>query len=267
MTESLEADIKKYTEQLAADPKSRAFVPLADIYRKLGRYEEAIAVAQEGLNHHPHYVGAKMALARAYFEDGSLDEAGELLESVIQFAPDNLFANRLLSQIYVQKGTPEKAVPLLRQLLTMEPNDSRAATQLAQIEAAASTGTGSTPPVAEPAVSPQPSPPAAAVGATPPPASPPPAQPVAATASSVQPGIKSATMANLYRSQGHLTEALAMYEELLTAEPQNKAYSTAIEEIKRELTNRGEVARSGDGRGVFLKTLLERIQTRRRADL
>jgi len=81
VADGLEQSIKKYTEQLAQDPRSRVFVPLADAYRQLGRCEEAIAVAQEGLKNHPTYVSGKIALARAYFENGDADPAADLLKT------------------------------------------------------------------------------------------------------------------------------------------------------------------------------------------
>ena len=105
MAESLQDKISKYKEQLAKDPKSRAFVPLADAYRQMGECEEAISIAKEGVSHHPHYVGGKMALARASYEYGDTDVAQELLEAVLRTSPDNLLANRILAEIYVSTRT------------------------------------------------------------------------------------------------------------------------------------------------------------------
>src|SRR5262245_17462535 len=133
MAEGLESEIRKYTEQLAHDPGSRVFVPLSDIYRKMGRYDEAIAVAQDGLKHQPHYIGGKVALARAQFENGDLEPARALFEEVLHLAPDNLIANRLLSEVYLQTGQGPKAVPFLRKLIAIDPQDRRAAEQLASL--------------------------------------------------------------------------------------------------------------------------------------
>ncbi len=109
--DSPEADIKKYTEQLAADPKSRAFVPLSDAYRRLGRYEEAISIAQDGVEKHPTYVAGKMALARALFENGDVDSAREHLSWVLSIAPDNLMASRLMAELDRLTPTPVVQAP------------------------------------------------------------------------------------------------------------------------------------------------------------
>ena len=134
MSASIEADIEKYEKQLLDDPKSRVFVPLSDCYRRLGRYDEAITVAKQGLEVHPNYFGAKVALARSYFENGEIEPAKGLLESILTFAPDNLLATRILSQIYVLEGHKEKAIPCLKRLLALEPQDEQAKAQLEALE-------------------------------------------------------------------------------------------------------------------------------------
>jgi FimV-like protein len=175
MTDSIEARIRAFAEELAKNPKSKAFVPLADAYRQLGRYEEAVQVARKGLAIFPHYVAAKLALARACFENGDADPAAQLLEDVLHTAPDNLLANRILAEVYSEKGERDKAIPLLKKLLALEPGDEWSANRLQALEG----------PVSAPE-----------------PRSPP------------KPGIRTATLAEMYRSQGHEKEALEIYEEL-----------------------------------------------------
>jgi len=293
VNDTFEAQIKKYTEQLAADSNSRVFVPLAEIYRKLGRYEEAISVAQDGLKHHPNYMGGKTALARAYFENGKLEQAQELLESILQLAPDNLLANRLLSELFVEKGEPNLAVPVLKQLVAMEPNDARAAKQLADLEARLS-GAPQLESQPSPHSSPHPSShsPAASSSPKPPVQVKPPGAPLQqpqqkkrslpspslspatiSSAQKAQPSLpqepkkvittQTQTLANLYRSQGHLDKAIEVYQELLKENPGNKSFMLALKQTEREL---GEKIKINSGTNVeFLKTLMVRIQKRRRA--
>jgi len=247
MSETIEADIKKYTEQLAKDPKSRAFVPLADTYRKLGRYEEAISVAQEGLKYHPTYVGGKMSLARAYFEYGDLEPAREVLEGIIRFAPDNLMANRILSEVYVQEGNSEAAIPILRRLLAMEPNDERAAQQLASLEQQSENPStpiegekspnsmkGTEGPIPESANEKRPEPDAMTL--TP-------------------------TIAELYRNQGHLEKSLEVYQTL-----QMKDKIAEIQDQIAQLRTRSDSGDSNESKS-FLNMLLHRIQERRRKSI
>lgn len=239
MGEPFETEIKKYTETLAADPKSRVFVPLSDIYRKLGRYDEAIAIAKEGIVQHPHYMGGKMALARAYFENGDLDLAQGLLEEVLNFASDNLIANRLLSQIYLQQDRGDRAVPLLKRLRALDPNDSWVAKRLEQIQTTAVKA----PPPALP-VEPPP----------PPPALP---EPEGAT--------QTATLAALYRSQGHLDQALEIYRRLLKSDPGDEKLIQAVSGVEAELKGRQKVPAAPPlKKKEFLEKLLARITERRK---
>ena len=230
MSDALELEIKKYTQQLAADPKSRAFVPLSEAYRKLGRYDESITVAREGVTHHPHYVSGKMALARALFENGDVKEAQELLESIAHLSPDNLLANRLLATIYVQQGEGAKAVPFLKQILSLDPSDARARTQLEEVEKKK-----------EPA-----------------PAKPP--------ETSVPQSPRTATLAELYRSQGHLEQALEIYQELLTLDPQNLVYLEETEKLKQDLQGKKQRAGGEPSKETIhmLEELRARIQERRK---
>jgi FimV-like protein len=229
VTEPFEAEIRKHTEAIATDPKSRAFVPLSDIYRKLGRYEEAIGVARDGLARHPNYLGAKVALARAYFENGDYDPARGLLEDVLNFAPDNLVANRLLAQIYIQEGAEARAAGLLKQLGALQPSDPWVAQQLARSSAPS------------PKVS-----------------------PVAMKAAETTPPAETATLADLYRSQGHLEEALGIYRRLLTAEPGNERFTRAAREIAAQIEPPPKSPAPPVGKRQVLESLLARISMRRK---
>ena len=82
------SDIKKFEDTLAKDPASYCFAPLAELYRKTGLLEDAIATAQKGTALHPEYVGGYMALGRAYLDKGLKGEALEALQHVINFTPE-----------------------------------------------------------------------------------------------------------------------------------------------------------------------------------
>jgi tetratricopeptide (TPR) repeat protein len=117
------SDIKKYEEALVNDPASYCFVPLADLYRRMGLLDDAIHVAKKGCDLHPDYVGGYMALGRAYFEKGMKPESKEALEKVVSSAPDNLMARRILSQIYVEVGETAAAAENLLFILSQNPDD------------------------------------------------------------------------------------------------------------------------------------------------
>jgi len=117
------AEIKKYEDVLAKDPRSYCFAPLAELYRKLGLLDDAVQVAKRGIEAHPEYVGGYMALGRTLFEMGLKDESKVALERVVKVTPDNFLAQKLLSQIYIEQGDDVSAEKALQVLVLLNPDD------------------------------------------------------------------------------------------------------------------------------------------------
>jgi len=124
------ADIKKYEDILTKDPSSYCFAPLSELYRKLGLLDDAVAVAKQGIEAHPLYIGGFMALGRALYEKGSRDEAKAALEKVVLATPENLLAQRILSHIYQEEGNLTAAERALRLLVTFNPEDKESSIAL-----------------------------------------------------------------------------------------------------------------------------------------
>ena len=68
------ATIESLKERMARDPLSRAFLQLAEEYRKAGRFDEAVQVCNEGLARHPGYHTARIALGRTYLDAGEFTD-------------------------------------------------------------------------------------------------------------------------------------------------------------------------------------------------
>ena len=124
------ADIKKYEDILAKEPRSYCFAPLSELYRKLGLLDDAISVAKKGIEVHPEYVGGFMALGRALYEQGNREEAKASLEKVVLATPENLLAQRLLSQIYQEEGNLFAAERALQILVSFNPEDTESSLAL-----------------------------------------------------------------------------------------------------------------------------------------
>ena len=91
------------------DPKSRAFLQLAEEYRRAGRLPDAVHVLQVGLKEHPTYLSAQVALGRCLVETGAADAAVEILERAVARDPTQLVASKLLVEAYLAKSQPGKA--------------------------------------------------------------------------------------------------------------------------------------------------------------
>jgi tetratricopeptide (TPR) repeat protein len=129
----LSPEIAKLTEKLAADPKSRLFVPLAEEYIKSGMLEEAQSVLEDGLKIHPNFTSAKTTLGKVYFEKGQMQEAKTLFEALIAVNPDNYFAHRRLARIYHEEGRTEDARKSCNAVLAANPKDEEMNTLLESI--------------------------------------------------------------------------------------------------------------------------------------
>src|SRR2546428_7708564 len=96
--------IESLKERMSRDPLSRAFLQLAEEYRKEGRYDEAARVCMEGLSRHPTYHTARISLGRTYLEAGDLDNARRAFTEVLELQPENHLAAKLLAEIQKKMG-------------------------------------------------------------------------------------------------------------------------------------------------------------------
>ncbi|WP_298439345.1 tetratricopeptide repeat protein [Geobacter sp.] len=122
-TESFWSDIKRYEDILGRDAGSYCFAPLSELYRRVGLLDDAISTARKGIELHPEYVGGYMALGRACFEKGEKAESRQAFEKVVRVTPDNLMAQKLLSQLYLGAGEAERARASLEAVLVLNPED------------------------------------------------------------------------------------------------------------------------------------------------
>lgn len=120
---SIWSEIKKYEDILVKDPRSFCFAQLSELYRKIGLLDDAIFVANRGVEIHPEYVGGLLALGRAYLEKGLKANSREALERVAAMAPDNYIAHKLLSLMYLEQNERVLAQKTLGKVLELNPGD------------------------------------------------------------------------------------------------------------------------------------------------
>ncbi|HEY7676482.1 MAG TPA: tetratricopeptide repeat protein, partial [Candidatus Methylomirabilis sp.] len=220
MMDDLQASeaIQHYEALLARDPGSRAFAQLADAYHRQGRYAEAIAVCDSGLQRYPAFVGARMTLARALADSGDVARAEAEFRRVLEQTPDNIPAHRALGDLLRRQGRPPEALAVYEALHDFIPFDQEI-TELVE-----ALGVTPSPP------GPLPTAPLAAepevtvfdltevAGAPPLPLGPPVGIPEAEGAGP-PPALATETLADLYVQQGFVEEARAIYRELVLVHP------------------------------------------------
>jgi tetratricopeptide (TPR) repeat protein len=119
-------EIDRLATQLAKDPQSKAFLPLAEEYCKVGMWEEAVSVLEDGLRYYPGFITAMVVLGRAYDQLNQPTKARAVLEGAIKLSPENLRAHRTLIKIYAAQGLKEEALTSCRVILGMNPKDEEA---------------------------------------------------------------------------------------------------------------------------------------------
>lgn len=158
--------IDELRRRVQADPASITFAALAEEYRRIGKFNDAIETCLGGLKRHPSYLSARVTLGRALIEVGRFDEAEQELQFVLKSAPENLAAIRGLADIHHRRrdhGYDEaQALATLQQHV----DEAVAAEVAAPIQPAdASPAAAEAVPVPEPAAQPSPYEPAAYVAA------------------------------------------------------------------------------------------------------
>lgn len=96
--------LEELKRRVQRDPASISFAALAEEYRRLGMFPEAIETCRAGLLRHPSYTSARVTLGRALVEVGAYDDASIELEQVLRSAPENLAAIRALADIHRRRG-------------------------------------------------------------------------------------------------------------------------------------------------------------------
>ena len=128
------AEIDRLALALAKEPGSKVFIPLAEEYGKAGRWEDAVAVLEDGLKTYPGFITAMVALGRAYEQVNQPVKAKAILEEAIKISPDNLRAHRTLAKLYAAQGAKDAAIRSCNAILAVNSQDQEALTLRASLD-------------------------------------------------------------------------------------------------------------------------------------
>lgn len=184
--------LRQWSEEVAADPGSPAFLPLAQYYREAGRVDAAVRLVVRGLERHPNDVEAHYLLGLLYQDGGDEVKAFDEWDIALALAPEHHGSRRQLAFLCHARGELEAAERHLEKALEGDFEDGEVRRLLEEIYAARRAGRpprrrpaaddGTAASAAEPA--PPPSPPAEAAA---PPASTPPVETAPAAAAATPP--------------------------------------------------------------------------------
>jgi predicted regulator of Ras-like GTPase activity (Roadblock/LC7/MglB family) len=102
-------EIRRLSDDLARDPSSLVFMPLADALRRAGQLDVALRVALRGLDRHPYLADAHDILARIHADRGDLERAADEWEMALRLDPSHPQANLGLGFVDFRRGNLESA--------------------------------------------------------------------------------------------------------------------------------------------------------------
>jgi len=231
---SLLGKIAAYTEILTKDPQSTVFVSLCEAYRQLGMLDDALEIAEKGAGRLPGFSPGLTALGRVLAQRGELTEAAQAFERALAIEKDNGLALKGLARVRYRQGQLNAARELLQQVLDQNADDPIARKMLDSLGASApvSDSAAAAPVVPVPRTATQPEP-----KVTP--------QDKSAGASTP---IPTETVGDLYRKQGLLGDAAAVYRSLLRENPHNEGVRQKLVALKQQMAKPShgeEVSSSG----------------------
>ncbi len=188
-------EIEQLLHRGESEPRTHTFARLADLYRQAGERERALSVIRDGLRQHPYYLDARLLHARVLLEFGS-DEAARIeFEHILTLDPKNPLACMALG-VERAETTPGGSGDAPSAEDWLETLDAVWRADEADARTASRGGER---------------------GAAPIPTK----------------GIETSTLAGLYASQGLFDRAIAVYEQMLSINPDNADLIAALADIRR----------------------------------
>jgi predicted regulator of Ras-like GTPase activity (Roadblock/LC7/MglB family) len=115
--------VRRWSDELASDPASLAFIPLATELRRRGELDTAMRVVLRGLERHPYLADAHDLLARLSADLGDDQRAREEWETALRLEPRHPSALKGLGFLSCRRGDYAAADRLLRAAVQNDPHD------------------------------------------------------------------------------------------------------------------------------------------------
>ncbi len=132
-------DIERWSGELARDPASMVFIPLADTLRRRGQLDLALRVATRGLARHPYDGDAHDLLARIWIDRDDPQRAMDEWAMALRCAPGHPGALKGMGFAAFRAGRTAEAVEYLEQAAAADPGDRSIRVALDRVREAAAT--------------------------------------------------------------------------------------------------------------------------------
>lgn len=211
---SLLGKIAAYTEILSNDPQSTIFVSLSEAYRKLGMLDDALEIALNGTTVLKRHAPGFACLGRVYLKQGELSKAADAFDEALRLDAGNAQALKGMAEVCLGQEEPQRARHYLKSALEIYPDDQMAARMLDALgpeEVADLDGVSESSTELQNQET---------------------SKEAAADSSATATPIPTETVGDLYRKQGLLEEAAAIYRDILRVDPQRETVRSKLVEVK-----------------------------------
>jgi tetratricopeptide (TPR) repeat protein len=137
------ARIEELRKKFDENPR-RYFAPLANEYRKVGDFDQAIFICQEYLPQQPGHMSGHIVFGQALFEAKRLPEAKTVFETALSLDPENLIALRHLADISRDLGDVAAAKSWYERVLQADPRNDEVVAIVEKLSSATSQATAAT---------------------------------------------------------------------------------------------------------------------------
>ncbi len=204
--------------------KSLYFYPLALLYCMQNEKKKAYQILLEGLKFFPRYVLALLKIAQILMEDEKYEAAIAYLETALNIDRTNTVALERLALCYEKTGQAEKAIEAYKKLVELDPFNKKASSRLLELAPKVKPEVEKLDSLIEEIEDEDKEESDVDI-------------PKVELEEDETEEIPTITLARLYEKQGHIEDAIRVYEKLLELEPDNLEAKEELERLKKELKN------------------------------
>lgn len=196
---SLIGKIGSYLQIVTKDPRSTAFVPLAEAYRQIGLLDDALEAASLGTRMLPHFSPGFSTLGRILGQMGRIDESMSAYAKALSLDRQSQSALVGLARLHLVRTERDQARKILKQAAEFHPEDEMVQNMLMALDLPRPwSDLAKVPEIHAPDVA-----------------------PTDVESTTAEEPIPTATLAEIYVKQGLVDKAIKIYQDIVRQRPEN----------------------------------------------
>ncbi len=215
---SLIGKIGSYLQIVSKDPRSTAFVPLAEAYRQIGLMDDALEAARLGTRMLPHFSPGFSTLGRVLGQMGRIDEAMSAYAKALSIDRQSQATLVGLARLHMIRSERDQARKILHQAKEFHPDDEKITDMLNALDLPRPWSEIKQGSHTQETVSPDDT-----------------------TPEETGEPIPTVTLAEVYVRQGLTNEAVKVYQDILKLNPDNTEARERMMQLREPLSDKAEI--------------------------